>query len=287
LGSPDKETMKHIKHSWFIAVLMLSIQLLRGQGTIAYFNGQAFQLPGMEGYANGVDFDGDGNLDFTFSASGMICTADIPISFCSQSYYISATGTNALLWQGNQIFVMPAGNLIGSIAPSNAVWGNPGQGGILTSFNSSPRDGTSSWTPPLQTLTNGYLGVRFYAADGRHYGWIHARLPDQSLGTNGFPAEFSPVIVDWAYETRVDTAIAAGAKTVTALQAAPQVIRAGYLRLNWQTETGKTYQIQSTENLLLPFWTNLDFIIVATATNAMTDIPMTSGAKFYRIVEAN
>jgi len=72
LGSPDKETMKHIKHSWFIAVLMLSIQLLRGQGTIAYFNGQAFQLPGMEGYANGVDFDGDGKVDLFNSPADAI-----------------------------------------------------------------------------------------------------------------------------------------------------------------------------------------------------------------------
>jgi hypothetical protein len=279
--------MKYLKTIWFAATLIMSIPLLRGQSTIAYFNGPAFQLPGIEGYANGIDFDGDKTFDSTFSSSEMICTADIPVSFCSQSYYISVAGSNTLLWQGGQILVMPAGNVIGNITAPNTVWGNPGQGGILTSFDSSPRDGTSEWTPPLQTLTNGYLGIRFYAADGGHYGWIHARLPDRSLGTNGFPAEFSPVIVDWAFETRVDTAIVAGGKPVPALQNAPEIIRAGYLRLNWQTETGKTYQIQSKDNLLLPFWTNLDFVIVATATNAMTDIPMTSGAKFYRIVEAN
>jgi hypothetical protein len=39
--------------------------------------------------------------------------------------------------------------------------------------------------------------------------------------------------------------------------------------------------------LVAPFWTNLDFVIVATATNAMTDIPITGEAKFYRIVETN
>ena len=279
--------MKHIKHIWLIASLMVSLPSLHGQAGIAYLNGPAFQLPGAEGFTSGVDFDGNGTLDVTFSAGAMLCTADIPVSGCSQPYYVSANGTNALLWQGGQILVMPAGNLIGNFVASNTVWGDPGQGGILTIFNSSPRFGSSGWTPPLQTLTNGYLGIRFYLADGGHYGWIHARLPDQSLGTNGFPNEFSPVVVDWAYETRVDTAILAGAKTVTAMQAAPQVVRAGYLRLNWLTETGKTYQIQSKENLLLPFWTNLDFIIVATTTNAMADIPMTSAAKFYQIIEAN
>jgi hypothetical protein len=215
-----------MKHIWFIAALMLSIQLVRGQGTIAYFNGPAFQLPGI----NGIDFDGDNTFDFTFSASGMICTADIPSSYCSQSFYISAAGTNALLWQNNQI-LMPAGNLIGSATSSNVVWGNPGQGGLLTSFISSPRNGTSGWAPPLGTLTNGYLGIRFCAADGLHYGWIHARLPNQNLGTSGFPLELSPVILNWAYETRVDTAIVAGAKPVMALQASPEIIRPGYLRL--------------------------------------------------------
>ena len=275
-----------MKRILFIAALMMGIQLLRGQSTIVYFNGPAFQLPGIEGYANGIDFDGNNAFDFTFSASGMICTADIPISGCSQSFYVSAASTNALLWQNNQI-LMSAGNLIGSATSSNVVWGNPGQGGLLTSFISSPRYGTSEWTPPLGTLTNGYLGIRFHAANGLHYGWIHARLPNQNLGTNSFPFEFSPVILDWAYETRVDTAIVAGAKPIVALQASPEIIRPGYLRLNWQTEIGKTYQVQSKENLVAPFWTNLDFIIVATATNAMTDIPITSEAKFYRIVEAN
>src|ERR1035441_7390711 len=139
-----------MKRISFIAILMIGIQLMRGQSTIAYFDGPAFQLPGIDGYANGIDFDGDNAFDFTFSASGMLCTDDIPSSFCSQSFYISAAGTNALLWQNNQI-LMSAGNLIGSVTSPNAVWGNPGQGGLLTSFTSSPRYGTSEWTPPSGT----------------------------------------------------------------------------------------------------------------------------------------
>jgi hypothetical protein len=78
-GSLARETMKHIS---FIAILMMGIQLMRGQSTIAYFNGPAFQLPPFEGYANGIDFDGDNAFDFTFSASGIICTMDIPSSGC-------------------------------------------------------------------------------------------------------------------------------------------------------------------------------------------------------------
>lgn len=53
---------------------------------------------------------------------------------------------------------------------------------------------------------------RFAAADGPHYGWIQVRLPQPS--TNGLPSEVTPVVTDWAYETRVGVPIRAGARPV-------------------------------------------------------------------------
>ncbi len=53
--------------------------------------------------------------------------------------------------------------------------------------------GTDRW----QSQASGYLGVRFYQPDGLHYGWIRALLS-------------SPMVVDWAYETRPDKPIRAG-----------------------------------------------------------------------------
>jgi len=55
-----------------------------------------------------------------------------------------------------------------------------------------------------------YLGVRFLSKDRWHYGWIRFVVPQ----TNP-PAVF-PVIADWAYESRPNTAIRAGEKPNTA-----------------------------------------------------------------------
>jgi hypothetical protein len=34
-------------------------------------------------------------------------------------------------------------------------------------------------------------------------------------------------------------------------------------------------------------WTNLNFVIPATTTNMMVDLPMTAAAQFFRVVEAD
>jgi hypothetical protein len=49
----------------------------------------------------------------------------------------------------------------------------------------------------LFTGQNAYMGVRFQASDGTHYGWMRLDLP--YIGING------GYIREWAYETRPDT----------------------------------------------------------------------------------
>ncbi len=49
----------------------------------------------------------------------------------------------------------------------------------------------------LFTGQNAYMGVRFQASDGTHYGWMRLDLP--YVGING------GYIREWAYETRADT----------------------------------------------------------------------------------
>lgn len=127
----------------------------------------------------------------------------------------------------------------------------------------------------------------FPRRDGLHYGWIQVRLPGTETGPEGFPIEFAPVVVDWAYETRPNTAIIAGRKPVVAPQTAPTIVRPGQLRLHWRVEPGKAYQVQMKESLHAVLWTNLDFVVVATTTNAAVDVPMGGAAKFFRVVEAD
>jgi len=110
-----------------------------------------------------------------------------------------------------------------------------------------------------------------------HYGWIHVAQYGQG----------APVFVDWAFETRPNTSILAGAMPVIAPQAAPGIVRPGHLRLRWQSEVSKAYQVQFKESLTAPLWTNLDFVVVGTTTNAAVDVPITGTGKFFRVVEAD
>lgn len=282
-----------MKYISLIATFAIWIQAAHGQSTIAYFNGQPFPVPVMYG-SKGVDFDGDGKPEFVFWSYGSICTADVPTSGCSWPFYVGAAGTNSLL-AGDYALVQSAGALIGNHAPVGATWRTTQPYGITLaaswwSLYGNIIDGQtvySGWDGSLGKLTNAYLGVRFQAQDGLHYGWIRVRLPNSATGPEGFPIEFTPVVVEWAFETRPDCAIVAGAKPVTVPLAAPEVVRPGQLRLSWQSEIGKAYQVQVKASLTTPFWTNLDFVVIGTSTNASVEIPITGAAKFFRVVEAD
>jgi hypothetical protein len=92
---------------------------------------------------------------------------------------------------------------------------------------------------------------------------------------------------DYAYETRPNTPIRAGAKPVPVPLAAPHVVRPGQLRLTWPAEINKAYQIQCKENLSSLLWSNLNFTVIGAASNAAVDIPIAGTAKFFRVVEAD
>lgn len=179
--------------------------------TIAYFDGPAFQIPAPSGIRS-IDLNRDGTPDFTFSSDSIICTADVPPSACVWPFHIAAMGTNQLLASGAAL-TQPAGLIIANGPPSGATWVSPGATVRLTSYLSGHNRGVpyAEWTDSLGALAEGYLAVRFYAAGGLHYGWIHVRLPNQEAGTNGFLLELTPVVLDWAYETRPNTPIRAGA----------------------------------------------------------------------------
>ncbi len=65
------------------------------------------------------------------------------------------------------------------------------------------------------------------------------------------------------------------------------VVRPGFLRLMAETESGKAYQVQTKESLSDFSWRNLSFVLPASSTNALVDIPMTGKKAFFRVVEAD
>ncbi len=180
---------------------------------IVYSPGPASQSPPLR-YppSQDVDLDGDGLADFSLWSYGVICTDDYPSSFCSWPYYVGAVGTNQILLSGYHLILQSFGADIGSHAPPGTAWATPQFGAWLAaswwSLYGNEIDGQlvySGWRGPLGDLGVAYMAVRFYAADGSHYGWIRVRLPSPS----GFLFD-APVVVDWAYETCPDRPIRAG-----------------------------------------------------------------------------
>ena len=253
------------------ALLIAEARLAWSQSTIVYCDGPAFQTPSTVFTAGPIDLDQNGSADLNFSSGNMICTMDVPCSYCGMPFYVTSTGTNAFLVQGYDASILSAGESIGSTTPTNSGWSG-GATAMLLNFWFSPRDGTSGATGPLAAMGDGYLGVRFYALDGLHYGWVHLRWTE---------------VLEWAYETRPGTPIKAGAKPVPVPLVPPEVARPGYLRLKFATEVGRTYQVQAKDRLDTLAWTNLSFALPASAAQMMVDLPMQSPAQFFRIVEAD
>ena len=171
------------------------------QDTIVYFSGPslpfAYEPSGPDD--GSIDLNGDGTPDFSFQLGFFICTADFPTSACSGPYYVSALGTNAvLLDRFRRATILRFGSLIGSAPATNSTWSNPDQSATVVTHFISPRYATSGLYGPLADAGVGYVGVRFYAADELHYGWVRLRI-----------APFVAV-VDWAYEARPNTPISAG-----------------------------------------------------------------------------
>jgi len=128
--------------------------------------------------------------------------------------------------------------------------------------------------------TNAYAGFELNVNGRRHYGWLHIdALHLVSIVGGGFLRE-------WAYETRPDTPIRAGARPV-AVSILSAMRHAGALRLRWASEPGRRYQVQFKPDLSAESWTNLDFILPASETNVVVDLPAQAGQRFYQVVEAD
>jgi len=65
----------------------------------------------------------------------------------------------------------------------------------------------------------------------------------------------------------------------------PQITRPGYLRLQWSSVPGTSYQIQAKDDVGECFWKNLPFILPATATNTIVDVVVSGVARFFRVVQ--
>lgn len=218
-----------------------------------------------------VDMNQDGTNDFTLSAGMWICTMDIPTSYCGQSLYIEMPPSSSVLNQGVYVASIPFGEWIGNSGPSNTSWSTHNYSYLLRYWHSE-RYGTSGVNGPIGEQGQGYFGIRLSAEDGDHYGWVFVQ---------------GQTLVEWAYESRPNQPIRAGAKPVPVPLTQSSIERPGYLRIVAETENGKAYQVQVKDSLLDFAWSNLHFALPASGTSISVDLPMTERRAFYRIVEAD
>jgi hypothetical protein len=169
------------------------------QETIIYVSGPSFPFQyGVDPAAASLDLNQDGAPDFSVQLGYFLCTADVPISGCSAPYYLTALGANSVLQRFNEAALLSFGDLIEDPPPAHATWSDPEQSATVADFFFSPRFNTRGVDGPLAQVGVGYLGVRFHAADGWHYGWVRLRIAPRVE------------VVDWAYEARPQMPIHAG-----------------------------------------------------------------------------
>ncbi len=246
-------------------------------------------LPPPEGFFGGAfgraatksfDIDRNGTIDIEFVAGLEIL-----------GFYVKAPlSTRVVVVSGYGVLPMQPGEVIGpelgpTTHPRASLFPDPPSWTALTGlatlsfgFNDNGDVTGGPWHPEGAGIgDDGYLGFEFTAEDGVHYGWIHIR---EFGGVGGW-------FYEYAYEGRASVPIKAGAKPVVVPISAPEVARPGYLRLSWPSEVGKAYQVQAKARLEAFRWTDLDFVIPATSTETMVDLPMEGTAQFFRVIEAD
>ncbi len=230
------------------------------------------------GASNGipVDVNQDGVLDFVLQATDDNSTA---------VWLLPLGGNQVLSYVIDDLDFCaagcPGGTWIDSHTPDGTSW----CGQVSTPYG-----------PPIGALlyydlsiiddpgqTDGYFGgqrlfaaVRILEPDGWHYG---------ALDIEGLVTLFSGVLYQIGYESQAGVGILTIPEPPALIPLAPPaVVRPGQLRLSWQSAVGQAYQVQAASDLSALCWTNLDFQVIGTSTNTMADVPITGGARFFRVV---
>ena len=149
-----------------------------------------------------LDLNQDGVPDFRFNV-GILAGLPSPGLPSSSRPYLDSFAFNRndyLMNSEGRIVLKQAGVTFGPQTAAGESWGHRDSESQAIAYGSGSTWPGFSGQPP-----EAYLGVRFLSNGAMHYGWIHRVVSD----TNS--ASF-PVIADWAYESRTNTAIRAGAK---------------------------------------------------------------------------
>jgi hypothetical protein len=235
-----------------------------------YFDGSSSSAAGGPVFAS-LDLNGDGIIDFQIG-NGAIGLQD--------SCYLFSAGTNEMVVQEFGLSPLIEGTLIG-FQPEQGKWvnSNTSQSGLISKISLyTPPDPPPDYvwyTAGLWFGKDAYAGVKFYAGGQPYNGWIHIRHE---------VLESALTVVDWAYSTQPNVPILASAIGEVTIEP-PKVQRPGYLRLQWSTIEGFTYQIQVKSSLAESGWTPLDFLLPGIGTNTLVDVPIGASERYYRVLK--
>ena len=215
-----------------------------------------------------ISMTGNGTVDFQFQATTLGGAPIIQV--------LPSAGNAVLSTQGGDAVLLTNGNQVSSINPVG-VW--VGTNKLWPSVGPDLLWGEYDYGYGGQFINQiGYVGVEFYAADGLHYGAL-------DVGGEAYGS-----VVGWLYgygynpvpNQPFDLSLV---PPVPAPLAAPQIVRPGNLRLNWESVPGQGYQVQFKNQMDAPCWSNFDLTIIATDTSTLVDIPMVGAAGFYQVIQ--
>jgi len=175
-------------------VWLLPASLGRAQGTIRYYQfDPPIHYAGFPGYDfRQIDMDLDGTPDFAISAGA----AEVNLVIFNNNRLASFPPLPGE--SGTDVAPFQAGTQIGSSLDPAMVWETESDYSGGSSLSTCYDVGCIG----LWIGVNAYMGVELDIGGSTHYGWIH--IFNGGLGSVG-------EIYDWAYETRANTPIFAGA----------------------------------------------------------------------------
>jgi hypothetical protein len=150
-----------------------------------------------------LDMNQDGVADFRFTA-GMLAGLPSPGIPSTSTPYLETFAFNRndyLLNAEGRIVLKEGGFKFGPKPKDGENWGHRDSEAQAIAYASG-----NTWPGFTGKPPEAFLGIRFLLNGNVHYGWIRFVVPQ----TN--PPSALPVIADWAYESRPNTAIRAGEK---------------------------------------------------------------------------